>query len=170
MVLDNSTTQALDFYADQTFTSPTTLVSGVNTSIAIASADVKDGSEFGSNIYFVSVITGSGTSEYRVTASGVATQFHTGTVGSGVVDDNNLYFIDLSSSTTATFYQEPLGGGTPSAIYSGAYSTGASGYQLIGSNNTLLIFQYYTSGGASNSVMTVPVGTTSTSPNTIGGP
>jgi hypothetical protein len=99
-------------------------------------------------------------------------------------DDTNLYYMVLTggaSSTVATFNQVALTGGTPKLLYtSPAYvpegSAGLVAYQLIGSNDSVLAFEFYseptTSGSldptkATATLYTVPVGETTTTPTTL---
>ncbi|MGC1650724.1 MAG: hypothetical protein WA741_33285, partial [Candidatus Sulfotelmatobacter sp.] len=86
-----------------------------------------------------------------------------------------------SNTTTAAFYQVALGGGTPKLLYTspsfvGASSSAIEGYQLIGSNDSVLVFEFYsepfTNGvqdptKATATLYTVPVGTTTTTPTTL---
>ncbi len=110
----------------------------------------------------------------------------TGSIGTiAVQDDNNLYYLVLtpgaSSTTIATFNQVALTGGTPKLLYTAPAfvldsATALASYQLIGSNDCVLAFDYYTdpftSGvldptKATATIYTVPVGTTTTTPTTL---
>lgn len=170
MVLFDSATKTLNLYKSSDFVTPTVLVSGVADALGIATATINTGTEFGNSEVFMSVIIASGTEEqYRITISGTATKFHTGLVGSSAVDNKNLYFADVTSSTTTKIYQEPLSGGTPKLLYSGP-STG-SAYQLFGTNDSVLAFQVYKGTSvtdATATLYTVPIGVTTSTPTKIG--
>lgn len=170
MVLFDSATKALNLYKETDFVGPTVLVSGVEDVLPIVTASVNSSTEFGSSEVFLTVITASGFEQYRINSSGDATKFHTGLIGSSAVDDKNLYFADVTSSTATKIYQEPLSGGTPKLLYSGPSSTG-SAYQLFGTNNSVLAFQLYKGTSvtdATATLYTVPIGVTSTTPTKIG--
>jgi hypothetical protein len=174
LVLLDPVSQNLYFFSGASFTAPVSLQTGVTQSIGLYNAIVKDASLFGSNIFFVKIIKAAGASLYSVNAAGVATHVHDGAVGGAVADDNNLYFTDVSSTTTTTIFQTALSGaGAPLALYSGSYVPDSSGYGLIGSNNSVLVLQNYSGqGGVTPSVtlLTVPVGKTSATAITLGGP
>jgi hypothetical protein len=170
MVMFDSTTKTLNLYPNQNFTSPTQLLTGVTDTLGIATAGISNGTDFGTSVVFIGVTTASGTSQYSVLAtSKTAVQFHKGLTGSFALDNTNLYFADVTSTTTTKIYQEPLAGGTATLLISKA-SKGLA-YQLIGSNDTVLVYQVYSLATPSTATLyTVPVGKTSTSPTTIGGP
>jgi hypothetical protein len=170
-VLFDSATKALNLYKGASFVAPTLLVSGIEAVFPIVTASINSGTEFDSSAVFMSVITASGTEEqYRIDSAGTATKFHTGLVGSSAVDNKNLYFADVTSPTTTKIYQEPLSGGTAKLLYSGPSPTG-SAYQLIGTNDSVLVFQLYKGTSvtdATATLYTVPIGVASTTPTKIG--
>jgi hypothetical protein len=86
-----------------------------------------------------------------------------------------------SNTTIATFYQVALVGGTPKLLYTApafvqASATAIAGYQLIGSNDSVVAFEFH-SDPLTNSIQdptkatatlfTMPVGTTTTTPTTL---
>jgi hypothetical protein len=170
MVLFDSAAKALNLYKGGNFVAPTLLVSGVEAVLPIVTASINSGTEFGSSDVFLTVITASGSEQYRIGTSGTATKFHTGLIGSAAVDNKNLYFADVTSPTTTTIYQEPLSGGPAKLLYSGPSSTG-SAYQLIGTNDSVLVFQLYKGTSVTDATATLyslPIGVTSTTPTKIG--
>jgi hypothetical protein len=169
IVLFDLATKTLNRYANQDFVTPTMLVSGVEDVLPVVSASINTGSEFGDSELFISVITASSTELYLINDLGTATKIHEGLIGSSAVDNKNLYFADVTSSTTTKIYQEPLTGGTPKLLYSAA-SKGLS-YQLFGTNDSVLAFQVYKGTSASNATATlntVPIGVTSSTATKIG--
>jgi hypothetical protein len=185
LLLFDSATNSLDVYADDTFTSPTQKITGLNNANEIAG--VLDETTLSTSAVFLSVTTTSAANElYRVDGDSLAATLiqnvMTGTFGGIAQDDNNLYYMVLtpgaSSSVTATFNQVALTGGTPKLLYTApAYTntTTFSRYQLIGSNDSVLAFELLvtpTTGGLQDptkstaTIYTVPVGTTTT-PTTL---
>jgi hypothetical protein len=151
-------------------------------------ASVLDETTLSTSAVFLSVTTTASANElYRVDGDSLAAtliqNIMTGTIGGIAQDDNNLYYMVLtpgaSSSTTATFEQVALSGGTPKLLYTTPAYTNAttfSRYQLIGSNDSVLAFYLSvtpTTGGlqdptkATSTVYTVPVGATTTTPSTL---
>ena len=175
----DSTTQDENFYSNALFTSSTTLLTGVTATPAacVSVNSVTNGAaQYLGGSYIANVSTASGTSAYRFTPAGAADKFFAGLAASCVSDPNNLYFLGTpAGGSTQAIYQEPLSttaspqtllGGLPLASESALYS-------LVGSNGSVLIFDDYTvsgSGAASSTLFTVPLGATSTSATTIGGP
>ena len=178
LVLLDSATGNLDFYSDDTFTSPKVLTTGVS-----ASHDMIDDSAFdntdsvGATTAFLSVTTTSGTSVWRVPASGAASKVYTASGNLsplGVADASNVYFSDNAVPGGQAIYQEPIAGGTPTPLYRSAMSglTLPPAYMLVGSNGTSLVLTANggsATGGISTSVVTLPVSTPS-APTTIAGP
>ncbi len=189
LLLFDSTTSSFDSYADDTFTSPTQKITGLSGVNYVA--DVLDGATLStSELFFEVTTTASVNKLYRIDGSTQAAtliqNLMTGTLGGPAVqDDTNLYYIDLipgsSNTTTAAFYQVALTGGTPKLLYTSpsfvaASSTGIEGYQLIGSNDSVVAFEFYsdplTSGiqdptKATATIYTLPVGTATTTPTTL---
>jgi hypothetical protein len=168
----------LYLYADDSFSSPTTLLSGVTAASTILNSEsVNGGSAFNGNELFLSVTTASGNYLYRLPhGATTATKEYTATgslTGIGVGDGTNLYFNDTLSATTSTttLWAEPLSGGTPTELYSVSYPVGVS-YDLLGANGSLLVFYSTTISGSSESstLLTVPVTTLTATATTIGGP
>jgi hypothetical protein len=188
LVLFNSTTKSLDIYADDTFTSPTQKITGLTSDSYVAS--VLDAATLSTAEYFFSVTTTTSVNFlYRIDgATQAATQIQdimTGTIDyAAPQDDTNLYYQVLTPGTgnsfTAAFYQVALTGGTPKLLYTApAYvlnGTAVINYRLIGSNDSVVAFQYasepYTNGTpdptkATATLYSVPVGTTTTTPTTL---
>lgn len=185
----DSTTNSFDLYADDTFTSPKQLIAGL-TSVNYV-ADVLDAATLSTSGYFYSVTnTSSVNSLYRIDGSTLAaTQIQNLASGNILApspqDDNNLYYMVLTAGTsntfTATVNQVALTGGTPKLLYTSPSYTSEIGnvlasYQLIGSNDSVVAFQFssepYTNGSqdptkATATLYSVPVGTTTTTPTTL---
>src|ERR1700722_5980887 len=187
LLLFDSATKSLDLYADDTFTSPTQLITGLsNTNYVSGVLDEATLSTTG--IFESATTTGGSTFLYRIDGSTlVASSIQnvlTGSISTGTQADTSLYYMVLTSgasSTTATFNQVALTGGTPKLLYtSPAFvpegTSGLAGYQLIGSNDSVVAFEFYseptTSGSldptkATATLYTVPVGETTTTPTTL---
>ncbi len=186
LLLFDSTTNSLDVYADDTFTSPTQKITGLTNADYLAG--VLDAATLSTDGVFYSVTTsGAATELYRIDGSSLAASLiqnvMTGSIANVAQDDNNLYYMVLTpgsgNSITATFSQVALTGGTPKLLYTApAFSntTANTGYQLIGSNDSVLAFALHseplTSGipdptKATATIYTVPVGTTTSTPTTL---
>jgi hypothetical protein len=176
IVLWDSSTGNLDFYSDATFTSSTTLLSDVSVPVACVNVNaINNGNLATGGRMLVNVTTSSGSAAYQITASGgTPQQFFAGTAGSCVTDDNNLYFIGTpSGGTTSAIYQETLAATPPAQmLFAVPTPTETSGSSLIGSNDSVLLFQNYSESSSSvtSSVFSVPVGVSSTSATAIGSP
>ncbi len=187
-VAPEATTGVVNLYADETFTNPKTVFSGVNLALAEASGLTKKGYTTETSDLFYQVTTGVSVSDptgvttlYLIDSSGTPTQIFQGPVGSTATDDNNFYFVSTTgdtSSDTSTLYQVAATGGTPMALYVGpaTITTGtpattyALDYELTGSNDSLLV--YSTTYGSvltssSTTLYNVPVGAKTTTPTTI---
>ena len=183
----DSATNSLDLYADDTFTSPTKEITGLQ-NVSYVAGVLDEASLSTSEVFYSVTTTGAVTDLYRIDGSTLAATLiqnvMTGTVSTAVQDDTNLYYMVLTggaSSTIATFNQVALTGGTPKLLYtSPAFVTegasGLAGYQLIGSNDSVVAFEFYsepTTGGALDptkataTLYTVPVGETTTTPTTL---
>jgi hypothetical protein len=183
LVLLDSTSSKLELYADDTFTSPTTLLGNVSI-YTIAGAYINDGSNFGTSNDFFAVSSTKNPGLYLLKAGSTSlTLIHAGTIGTTTQDDNNVYFADISSKTTTDIYQVANTGGTPTLLYSGPATvsvgmpavTATLEYQMMGSNDSVLIFGTYPFSDeavipVTSTVYKIPVGTKSTSLTTIGGP
>jgi hypothetical protein len=189
LLLYASATTSFDAYADDTFTSPTQKITGLSSVSDVA--DVLDVATLSTSELFFQVTTTTAVNDlYRVDGTTLATtqiqNLMTGTITiPAVQDDTNLYYLVLtagtSSSFTATFNQVALTGGTPKLLYtSPSFVSGngsvVAGYQLIGSNDSVVAFEFHSepsSGGipdptkATAKLLTVPVGTTTTTPTTL---
>jgi hypothetical protein len=190
LLVFDSTKGALDVYADDTFTSPKQEIPGLQSAMYVGGAE--DIATFGTAEVFYFVTTPATVANpngvnylYRIDGSTQAVtliqNLAQSSVNQGVIDDTNLYYIDstsTASSTTDAFYQVALAGGTPKLLYTTpAFDLETSGtltgYSLIGSNDSVLVFQYYTGPLSSNStknsatLYSVPVGTTTTTPTTL---
>jgi hypothetical protein len=187
LLVFDSATSSLDLYADDTFTSPTELIKGLSNTNYVSGV-LDEATLSTSGIFESATTTGGSTSLYRIDGSTlVATSIQniaTGSIGNVAQDDNNLYYIVLTpgtgSTTTDTFYQVALTGGNPKLLYTAPTitnnGTAVSGYQLVGSNDSVLVFEYYSdplTGGiqdptkATATLYTVPVGVTTTTPTTL---
>jgi hypothetical protein len=188
LLLYDSTTKSLDLYADDTFTSPTQKLTSLN-SASYLTGVLDEATLSISELFFTVTNTTSATYLYRIDGATLATteiqDVMTGSIDySAPQDDTNLYYEVLTpgagSTITATIYQVALTGGTPKLLYTApAYTsngTALTSYRLIGSNDSVLAFQYssepYTLGTpdptkATADIYTVPVGTTTTTPTTL---
>ena len=178
VVMLDSATGDLDFYAGDSFRTPTVLTTGVTSWFDMVDDTTVNGTgSVGASTAFLQVTTTSGTSVWRVTSSGSASNVYTASGNlsvTGVADNNNVYFTDtIASSGMQRIYQEAIGGGTPLELY----STAGIGlppplYFLVGSNGTSLVLTsnaVSATGVLSTSVLTIPVGTPS-APTPIAGP
>jgi hypothetical protein len=187
LLVFDSATNSLDLYKDDTFTSPTQLITGLSNT-QYESGVLDEASLSTTGIFESATTTGGSTSLYRIDGSTlVATQIQnvaTGSIGNVAQDDNNLYYSVVNSgatSTTISYEQVALTGGTPKLLYTTPpfvpqNSTAVTSYQLIGSNDSVLVFEYSsepeTSSGldptkATATLYTVPVGTTTTTATTL---
>jgi hypothetical protein len=187
LLVYNSATTSLNLYKDDTFTSPTELITGVSYENYVAGV-LDEATLSTTGVFFSVTTTGSVTYLYRVDgATLAATEIQdvtTGTIGTATEDDNNLYYLVLtpgaSSTITYTLNQVALTGGTPKLLYTAPAitenGTAVTSYQLIGSNDSVVVFEYasdpYTNGvqdptKAIATLYTVPVGTTTTTPTTL---
>jgi hypothetical protein len=186
LLLFDSATNSLDVYADDTFTSPTQKITGVTNANYIAGV-LNEASLSTSGVFYSVTTTSNATEVYRIDGATLAATLiqnvMTASIGNVAQDDNNLYYIVLtpgaSSTITATFYQVALTGGTPKLLYTApTFSTASaiSGYQLIGSNDSVLAFEFQsdplTSGiqdptKATATLYSVPVATTTSTPTTL---
>jgi len=180
VVMLDSATGDLDFYAGDSFRTPTVLTTSVTSWFdMVDDATVNGTGSVGASTAFLQVTTSSGTSVWRVTSSGAASNVYTASGNlsvTGVADNNNVYFTDtLASSGIQRIYQEAMGGGTPLELY----STSGIGiglppplYFLVGSNGTSLVLTsnaVSATGVPSTLVQTIPVGTPS-APRPVAGP
>jgi hypothetical protein len=186
LLLVDSATSSFNLYADDTFTSPTQKITSVSSANYVAG--VLDEATLSTTGLFFSVTTTGAVNElYRIDGATFAAtliqNLAAGSIGNATEDDSNLYYIVLtpgtSSTITATFNQVALGGGTPKLLYTApSYSetTAVTSYQLIGSNDSVLVFEYNSepfTGGIEDptkavaTIYTVPVGTTTTTPTTL---
>ncbi|HLW84627.1 MAG TPA: hypothetical protein VKR60_05380 [Candidatus Sulfotelmatobacter sp.] len=186
LLLVDSATSSFNFYKDDTFTSPTQKITSVSS--ANYFAGVLDEATLSTTGIFFSVTTTTAVNElYRIDGSTAAVtliqNLAAGSIGNAAEDDTNLYYIVLTPGSggtiTATFNQVALVGGTPKLLYTSpsfTETTAVTGYQLIGSNDSVLVFEYYsvpfTNGvedvtKAIATIYTVPVGTSTTTPTTL---
>jgi hypothetical protein len=185
LLLYASTTTSFNLYADNTFTSPTQKITGLSSVSPVA--NVLDVATLSTKELFFQVTTTTAVNDlYRIDGGTIATtqiqNLMTGTIViPAVQDDTNLYYLVLtpgaSSSFIGTFNQVALGGGTPKLLYtSPSFVSGngsvVAGYQLIGSNDSVLAFEFYSEPSsdptkATAKLFTVPVGTTTTTPTTL---
>jgi hypothetical protein len=183
LLLYDSTAKSFDAYSDDTFTSPTQKITGLSGTRYVA--DVLDDATLSIPELFFSVTTSAttpATELYRIDGATLAvTQIQNIMAGSidyaAPQDDTNLYYQVVTGTTTITaaFYQVALVGGTPKLLYTAPTYTDATSitrYQLIGSNDSVLAFQYSNEPSsdptkATATLYTVPVGTTTTTPTTL---
>jgi hypothetical protein len=173
--LDESSNN-LEIFADETFSSPTTLLPAVQFygSISVAEIDLSD--PLDSNIpVFLNVTTGTGAANpsglYYIDGSSKAIKLiHAGMIGDTVSDDKNLYFTDVTSTTETDIYQAQGDGSSATELYKGTYTQYFTGYGLVGSNDSVLVFDFYNGPGSSAAVTfyTIPLGTLTTTPTQIG--
>jgi hypothetical protein len=183
----NGTTSSLDLYKDDTFTSPTQEITGLSDARYVSG--VLDEATLSTTGIFESVTTTAAATElYRIDGSTLAATLiqnvTTGSIGTVAQDDNNLYYPVINSgasSTTISYEQVALTGGSPTLLYTTPAfvpdsSTAITDYQLIGANDSVLVFEYSTepkTGGvqdptkATATLYTVPVGTTTATPTTL---
>jgi hypothetical protein len=186
LLLYDSTTTSFDLYADDTFTSPTQEITGLSGANYVAGV-LDEATLSTTGIFFSVTTTGAVNYLYRIDgATLAATQIQdlmTGSIANAVEDDNNLYYLVLTPGTgteIATFNQVALTGGTPKLLYTAPAitenGTAVTSYQLVGSNDSVLVFEYssapFTSGvedptKAVATLYTVPVGTTTTTPTKL---
>jgi len=187
LLVFDSATNSLDLYADDTFKSPTQLITGLNNTNYVSGV-LDEATLSTTGIFESATTTGSSTSLYRIDGSTLAATLiqnvATGNIGTVAQDDHNLYYMVLTpgsgSSTTVTFNQVALTGGTPKLLYTApAFTnngTSVTSYQLVGSNDSVLVFEYandpFTGGQqdltkATATLYTLPVGVTTTTPATL---
>lgn len=177
LILYDAAAQTLNLYADATFTSPVHLLTGVSSFLGLRTVSLNDGTTFGGTAIYFNATTASGPALYRIDSSALTlTQVHQGVVGDlPAVDNNNLYFTDVTSSTTTVFYQVALAGGMPMVMYSAPNPSAVSSYLLMGSDGSVLAFQLMDAanspaGTTTNHFYTIPIGVASTTATLIGGP
>ncbi len=181
LLLYDSTTKSFDAYRDNTFTSPTQKITGLSGTQYVTS--VLDSATLSiPELFFTVTTTTPATELYRIDGATLAVTLIQN-IGSGSIpyptpqDDTNLYYQVVTGTTTITaaFYQVALVGGTPKLLYTAPVYTNATSitsYQLIGSNDSVLAFQYSNDPSsdptkATATLYTVPVGTTTTTPTTL---
>jgi hypothetical protein len=181
LLLFNSATQSLDVYADDTFTSPTQKITGLSSANQEASV-LEEGTLSTSGLFYGVTTTASATELYRIDGASLAATLiqneTTSSFGNFVQDDNNLYYIVVtpgaSSTSTATINQVALSGGTPKLLYTSpsfSSTTGFMEYLLIGGNDSVVAFEFYSPGAddtkSTAALYSVPVGKTTATPTTI---
>jgi hypothetical protein len=187
LLVFDSATSSLDLYADDTFTSPKQLITGLSFTNYVSGV-LDEATLSTTGIFESATTTGNSTSLYRIDGSTLAASViqdvTTASIGTAVQDDNNLYYSVINSgasSTTISYEQVALAGGTPKLLYTTPAfvpesSTAVTSYQLIGSNDSVLVFEFATdplTGGQQDptkalaTLYTVPVGTTTTTPTTL---
>jgi hypothetical protein len=186
LLLVDSTTNTFNLYKDDTFRSPTKELTSVS-SANYVSGVLDEATLSTTGLFFSVTTTAAVTDLYRVDGATLAAtliqNLAAGSIANEAQDDNNLYYLLLTpgtgGSTTATFNQVALGGGTPELLYTApsfTEKTAVNGYQLIGSNDSVLAFEFYsepfTNGvedptKATATIYTIPVGTTTTTPTML---
>jgi hypothetical protein len=176
IVLWDASTRNLNFYSDATFTSATTLLSNVSVGAPCVNVNaISNGNLDADGRLLLNVTSSSGSAAYQITASGgTPQQFFAGTAGNCVADENDLYFIGTpSGSSTSAIYQEPVAATTAAKmLFTLPAQSNTAGSSLIGSNDSVLLFQNYSesSSGSTASVFSVPEGASSASATAVGGP
>ena len=186
LLLVDSTTNTFNLYKDDTFSSPTSELTSVSSANYISG--VLDEATLSTSGLFFSVTTTAAVTElYRIDGATLAAtliqNLAAGSIANETQDDNNLYYMVFTAgtgaTTIATFNQVALGGGTPELLYTAPSFTETSavnGYQLIGSNDSVLAFEFYsepfTDGiedptKATGTIYTIPVGTATTTPTKL---
>jgi hypothetical protein len=194
LLLFDSTNNSLDVYADDTFTSPKQLITGISgASYEGGSANGADDSTAENFFQVATVATKSTPSAnylYRIDGSTQAASqiqdLGAGSITGVATDDTNLYYIDFTSSKadntiTDEIYQVALTGGTPVSLYTApAISTVQFSpvitYSLIGSNDSVLAFEFNSEPDTNMApdptketaaFYSVPIGKTTTTPTTL---
>ena len=186
LLLYDSTTKSFNAYSDNTFTSPTQKITGLSGSAYVTG--VLDSATLSIPELFFTVTTSATTPAnelYRIDGATLAVTLIQN-IGSSTLDysapqdDTNLYYQVLTGTTSvsAAFYQVALVGGTPKLLYTApTYTlngTAVINYRLIGSNDSVVVFQYsnepYTNGSpdptkATATLYTMPVGASTTTPS-----
>jgi len=190
LLLYDSTTKSFDAYSDDTFASPTQKITGLSGASYLTG--VLDAATLSIPELFFTVITTAttpATELYRIDGATLAVTQIQNIMGGSIdysapQDDTNLYYQVItpgaSNTFTAAFYQVALVGGTPKLLYTApTYTLNGTvviSYRLIGSNDSVLAFQYsnepVTLGipdptKATATLYTVPVGATTTTPTTL---
>jgi len=188
LLLYDSVSKSLELFADDTFTSPTAEIGGITGANYISG--VLDTATLSTSALFYQASTASTNFLFRIDGSTlVATEIQnlaTGTIGiPAIQDDTNLYYIVVTPGTgitvNDTFNQVALTGGTPKLLYSAPtfnsqLGTLAQGYQLIGGNDSVIAFDFfsdpYTTGipdptKSTATLFSIPVGKTTTTPTTL---
>jgi hypothetical protein len=184
----DSSAGTLNLYSDITFTSPKHLLTGVQSVIPALPAIIKDSTPYGNtveylNVYFTNADIPEGVPAfYRLdeTSGGTITKVFNNLASSVTLDSKNVYFIDESPASETDFYQAPTSGGSPTLIFKGKPTVlGSGAYSIIGSNDSLLVFEFSSTTTAippvtTSTIYTIPitnpVGTLVASATTIGGP
>jgi len=189
LLLYTGTTDSFDVYPDDTFTSPTEKITSLVSAPSYV-AGVLDPATLSTSELFFQVTTTTANELYRIDgatqAASLIQNLMTGTIGNPAVqDDSNLYYTVMtpgaSNTTTDTFTQVALTGGTPKALYTtpsfvAASASGTEGYQLIGSNDSVVALEFGSNpitGGIQDptkstaTIYTLKAGTTTTTPTTL---
>jgi hypothetical protein len=173
----DSATRDENFYASPLFTKPEVALGGV-TGTPLACVNVGAVTNGEENLlageYLATASTAKGFGSYEFTPAGAAHEFFAGQAAGCVTDSTNLYFIGTpSGSSTASIYQEAASSLTSAQmLLSGVSTSETQMFSLIGSNGVVLAFQENSiaSLGITTSVKTVPLGVSSKTAKTIGGP
>ena len=175
LVVWDQTAATVDFYDDNTFTSPTQMLTGVSDELGLSGIHINFSDPLNSNTDLFLAITATPASTsglYFVNAAGKSVSLtHQGSIGFAgyVTDNNNLYFQDITSSTATKIYQVPLSNGTPLLLYTGG-GTSTINYDLLGTNQSVIAVQAVTGTFPSqvSKFYTLPIGTASSTLTQIG--
>lgn len=158
-------------FADDTFTSPTTVQTGITSSYKVyASTGISNAGSYTGTTLFYSITTATGTNLFRVPYSGTAGNVYSpvGSIGSLAVSDaTNVYILDSTSSQT-NIVQVPISGATTTTLTT--FTTATLGTATLdGSNGTDVVFhQASVSGSAISSTLEyVTVGTSGQTPSSF---
>lgn len=166
MVLFDPASTNLYFYANDAFTNPTILLSGVTSTRAVFAQSVTNGGVFtGSEFITVTLLSGA-QALYQITYSGTAIECYTTSSGiiSSASDATNFYFI-----ADQAIWQEAIAGGKPVELFDDTNGAVSLPTRLIGSNGSLLVLDTEVGAGQiSSSLSTIPVGILSSSATPLG--
>jgi hypothetical protein len=177
LLLWNSATQEERLY-NPTFTTATTLKTDIEAAPlpCVNEGAVANGSRnYLAGTALLTVNTTAGFESYQFVPSGETFEFFAGQATGCVTDPEHLYFIGTrNGSSVSTIYEENLTSITaPKSLLTGLTNSSSEGYSLIGANGSVVVFQKYSvssTGTASTTIETVPVGVTSSKATSIAGP
>jgi hypothetical protein len=198
LVLNDPATNNIYLYANDSFTSPTTLFTGATTDSTVHSQTVAGSGGFlgQGTVEFRQLGNGSSSSVYRLDYTGASSfkaipSYSPGandflstdnSLGGTQADGANFYFTDTDftsgTSVTETLYQVAIGTagstpGAPLALFSETYNpNSSSGFTPLGSNGSVVVLETVntTTSPTTSSLGSVPVGVAHTATQTGIGP